>query len=517
MKNNKHIKSKLFFSDDYIEDDADENNSTYNTDSDGSDVDNRDQEEQIQLLTAEEFEQQIEEDEDDNVNAAADDFEDYNDERSDEELIEENEIPGEEEHDLPPFDLDFLSTPLFDGSNLTIGETIFMIEAFSSRHGLTKVCIKDLLQMLQIIIGDTDLPHSMYSYERIFSELLNLIHYHVLCKECGTDLIKLNRSEMSEEVILCHNCNSANEKNFKNGSYIVMFDLKKQFKIFLEDPEIQEALRVNEVKRRKEINFENEIVIEDVYDASLYRNLKQAGNILSFDNNFSVSFNLDGASFFKSSTSSCWPIQLILNELPLKLRHRRLVLGGIWFGKQQPKVDTYLKIFCNELNKLSSEEVNWTNSQGEAILSKIVPLCCCVDSVARPKVMESVQFNGEYGCVWCYNPGRVIARTRRYPYSVDYENVTENELYEELSVDGQSYRERSTPEVTRQMMKAYEIKNDVELESERPYKGFKGISVLAMMPHFDVLWGCPPDEMHGPEEGVVGKSLFEYWFNRKKK
>ena len=58
------------------------------------------------------------------MNAAADDFEDYNDERSDEELIEENEIPGEEEHDLPPFDLDFLSTPVFDGSNLTIGGTI---------------------------------------------------------------------------------------------------------------------------------------------------------------------------------------------------------------------------------------------------------------------------------------------------------------------------------------------------------------------------------------------------------
>ena len=73
---------------------------------------------------------------------------------------------------------------------------------------------------------------------------------------------------------------------------------------------------------------------------------------------------------------------------------------------------------------------------------------------------------------------------------MDYENVTENELYEELSVDGQSYRERSTPEVTRQMMKVYELKNDVEIESERPsYKGFKGISVLAMTPHFDVLWG----------------------------
>ena len=101
---------------------------------------------------------------------------------------------------------------------------------------------------------------------------------------------------MSEEVLLCHNCNSVIEKNFKNGSYIAMFDLKKQYKIFLEDPEIQEALRVNEVKRREEINFEN---------SSLYRNLKQAGNILSFENNFNVSFNLDCPFFFKSSTSSC--------------------------------------------------------------------------------------------------------------------------------------------------------------------------------------------------------------------
>ncbi|CAG5072750.1 Protein of unknown function, partial [Cotesia congregata] len=38
-----------------------------------------------------------------------------------------------------------------------------------------------------------------------------------------------------------------------------------------------------------------------------------------------------------------------------------------------------------------------------------------VDSVARPILQNRLQFNGFYGCSWCYHHGIYDSRSMRYP------------------------------------------------------------------------------------------------------
>ncbi|KAJ8670982.1 hypothetical protein QAD02_002241 [Eretmocerus hayati] len=65
-------------------------------------------------------------------------------------------------------------------------------------------------------------------------------------------------------------------------------------------------------------------------------------------------FNVDGAPKFESSTWSAWPVYLLMNELPPKVRLRRLVTLGFWFAKSKPPMNAFLTPVFRVLNELSS-------------------------------------------------------------------------------------------------------------------------------------------------------------------
>jgi hypothetical protein len=50
------------------------------------------------------------------------------------------------------------------------------------------------------------------------------------------------------------------------------------------------------------------------------------------------------------------------------------------------------------------------------------------DSPARSKICNSIQFNGNYGCLFCYHPGKVIGRKRVYPFDNSI-RIRDNKLY----------------------------------------------------------------------------------------
>jgi len=49
----------------------------------------------------------------------------------------------------------------------------------------------------------------------------------------------------------------------------------------------------------------------------------------------------------------------------------------------------------------------------EAICIKVHSLVAPVDSVARPMIQNMKQFNGKYGCSYCYNKGKVVKTRSR--------------------------------------------------------------------------------------------------------
>ena len=60
--------------------------------------------------------------------------------------------------------------------------------------------------------------------------------------------------------------------------------------------------------------------LTDICDGSVYRELVLKG-VFSSKHHLSVILNTDGIPVFRSSSFSFWPIHLLINELPYKMRY----------------------------------------------------------------------------------------------------------------------------------------------------------------------------------------------------
>ncbi|KAL1471170.1 hypothetical protein MTO96_023857 [Rhipicephalus appendiculatus] len=114
-----------------------------------------------------------------------------------------------------------------------------------------------------------------------------------------------------------------------------------------------------------------------------------------------ITFNTDGSPLFKSSTSPIWPIQFLINELPPAYRMKNFLVGGLWFGRH-PDMSLFMGKFVEEVNNFG--HLVW-RAASSVIKSTVHAICCCVDAPARAAVMNMVQFNGVFGCPWCYACG----------------------------------------------------------------------------------------------------------------
>lgn len=68
---------------------------------------------------------------------------------------------------------------------------------------------------------------------------------------------------------------------------------------------------------------------------------------------------------------------------------------------------------------LNTDGVTWVDKDGRRRTSRVRALVCVCDAVARAMVQNLKQFNGRYGCGFCYHEGEVVdkgnGQTRVYP------------------------------------------------------------------------------------------------------
>ncbi|KAJ1529963.1 hypothetical protein ONE63_006691 [Megalurothrips usitatus] len=83
----------------------------------------------------------------------------------------------------------------------------------------------------------------------------------------------------------------------------------------------------------------------DITDGTMYREFANSVAHLG-DHVVSFHFCVDGSPLSDTSMLSIWPLQLAINELPSKMRMENLILGGLWFGPKQAKMDLFLMPFC---------------------------------------------------------------------------------------------------------------------------------------------------------------------------
>lgn len=77
-------------------------------------------------------------------------------------------------------------------------------------------------------------------------------------------------------------------------------------------------------------------------------------------------------------------------------------------------MNIYLSVFIEQIKKLMKDGLTIVTENGTVLTYYIKIFCFPVDSVARPVMQNRLQFNGAFGCSWCYHQGNSIARSKRY-------------------------------------------------------------------------------------------------------
>lgn len=190
-------------------------------------------------------------------------------------------------------------------------------------------------------------------------------------------------------------------------------NFKSQLQRLLHDREIVKLLNYRLTRKKNCMD-----TLDDIYDGEMYQKLLATDEFSSSPFNLSYTFNTDGCQAANSSNVSIWPIYAMIHELPPKLRSKNMFLVGLWVHKKEPNMNTFLRPFVNEANFLVDERVKW-ELNGQVMTSKVFPICCCVDSVARPRMLCVTRFNGHFGCSFCEHPTVSVEGYRKYVMSAE--------------------------------------------------------------------------------------------------
>ncbi|XP_030838496.1 uncharacterized protein LOC115922885 [Strongylocentrotus purpuratus] len=399
----------------------------------------------------------------------------------DDDLLHGDDSEGESTDNEPDGDVPLFENcnePLFNGTQTTKAEAILMILSFVMRHCLSSIAAIQLCELINTLFGRAIFTSVDRIFKKVFSNQVLKLTFHFYCVSCYAYVKSYN--VLTEDNLLCPHCtHPCAVNNLCHENFFITADLPTQVKSLFERPDITAHLSYR--RNRDKLSPEN---IEDIYDGDIYKNMMADEEVLGNDNNFSYSFNTDGFPVFKSSRFSMWPIFLMINELPPKLRHNNLLLAGVWCGKSEPKMEVFLEQFVKKAKGLAEEGVSWKRGDDE-VRSKLFGLCCCADAPARSSMQNTIRFNGYYGCSLCYHPGKVVERTVKYPIDVcEYNDRTDDEMLQDMALS---------------------------MEENRPVKGVKGPSPLINLPQFPICWGFPVDFMHCLLLGVT-RQLAELWF-----
>ncbi|KAM3613128.1 uncharacterized protein V6R79_020974 [Siganus canaliculatus] len=236
--------------------------------------------------------------------------------------------------------------------------------------------------------------------------------------------------------------------------------------------------------------------IEDIYDGEVYQKLSTGNGPLSDPRNISLTWNTDGIPIFKSSKFSVWPFYCVINELNFVQRTKRenMILAGLWFGDSKPSMLTFLEPLCDTLNKIEREgvSVQFAGAQ-EPFICKVLTIAGTCDLPAKALVLNTVQFNGKYGCAKCEQPGQTVktgekGHVHAFPF--------------------QGADPKGPPRTHKGMVDDAKMAFD----SKSIVHGIKGPTFLSKLKSFDLVLGTGIDYMHSVLLGVMRLLIF-LWFS----
>uniref|UniRef100_A0ABD2WHN0 Uncharacterized protein n=1 Tax=Trichogramma kaykai TaxID=54128 RepID=A0ABD2WHN0_9HYME len=344
-------------------------------------------------------------------------------------------------------------------TDISRGELLLMLLKFSIRNELSMSAMTNLFQLVNTIYKRPVLFNSRHMLDKFFN-VKDQLQYQIICYECSSDL-----GTDRLEKITCSICNAENDKNNQEKSaYFVLLNPAEQIRDLL----MQNLEYFTYVTQQRPHEFSH---LSDVYDGIKYHELLSSLTPEEKKNYVTAVFNTDGASKFKCSQQSAWPLYLMINELPKHIRTKHLVICGIFFGPKKPDVLIFIDKFIDLIKNVT---IPCTINNEERLI-KMYILTCCVDAVARVPIQGIKQFNGNYGCNWCLHPG-VTHGVKKFPILSETPRLREHNEMVELMM---------------------------EADPDNPKLGVMYPSPLLNLPKFDLVDGFIPDYLHMALEGVA--------------
>lgn len=251
------------------------------------------------------------------------------------------------------------------------------------KHRLSINCINDVIHLLKNLhVPNT--PSSWYKVKRLLTSSEASSKVYSICSACH---------ESKAEKGNCPNCaadHSRNEQKFH------IFSIREQLQqVLINNPNIDL------------LHQHRSSTMSDVCDGAVVQSIS-AINSNAF---VTLTMNIDGVQFSKGSQSTIWPILLVINELPAKIRFdvENLILAGVWPGPSKPSRDQIRLLYnplMDELRYLENGHVFEYDDQNVIIPVYLIAACC--DKPAQAIVQCIAEPIGQFGCGRCEIEGDVI-------------------------------------------------------------------------------------------------------------
>ncbi|XP_064472569.1 uncharacterized protein LOC135387113 isoform X2 [Ornithodoros turicata] len=337
---------------------------------------------------------------------AVDEEGDYG-ENEDSEGDENEDSEGDENEDSEGDETEFqeflhgCGTGTLPNQTTTKRQAVLLILLYVVSAGLSWTQLDGLLKLINALFGDDILPRSKYMFRKIWKRRQEqLLQLHFFCNTCLAHLG--NRGRYAKGCTLTWtfcNVDYTQGRLVSSGNFFDIFNIKKRLQMLLKNigTVLHDSLRALSSRPQTQGTF------CDMTDGNLYRDTRQKLGMGWSD--ITVSFNIDGSPAFESNNCSVWPIQLVINELPVITRWKNVIVCGLWFAKAHPPVLLFLNAFVQQFASMGP--IVW-KTLNEVVTSRVYAICCIADAPARASMLNRKQFNGFYGCSWCLKKGELV-------------------------------------------------------------------------------------------------------------
>jgi len=148
----------------------------------------------------------------------------------------------------------------------------------------------------------------------------------------------------------------------------------------------------------------------------------------------SININSDGAPLTKYKSFSIWPVIGTITELNQSTREifENIIIFGVLISRIKPIYNQFFETVFQELSELCDKTMKingvWhvflylnfhylKKYQFKDLNVYVRTQCLIADLPAKAALLNMKQYNGEFGCVACLNPGQAAGPGHRiYPF-----------------------------------------------------------------------------------------------------